>query len=119
MEKQLEYFDLVSKTQKQVISNALLTQKTLQGYWFDGAEKVKSTVTKLPGVPDTPQVKEAVSTFNGWFDQGIANAKTAIEEGAKLQEGWLAAIDKQTQMQRDFLKGMLDLAKPATPAKSA
>lgn len=116
MEKQLEYFDVLANTQKQVLSNLIAAQKDLRTQWLDGMSKVHSTVTSIPGIPETPQSKEALTQFNTWFSTMISSTKTFSDEALKLQENLNTAFEKQLDLSREVVKSFSELAKTATAA---
>lgn len=119
MEKQLEYFDVLANTQKQVLSNLIAAQKDLRSQWLDGMSKVHSTVTSIPGIPETPQSKEALNQFNTWFSTMISSTKTFSDEALKMQENLNTAFEKQLDLSREVVKSFSELAKTATAAVKA
>ena len=116
MEKQLEYFDVLANTQKQILGNLVSVQKDLRTQWLDSMSKVHSTVTSIPGIPETPQGKEALNQFNTWFTTMISNTKTFSDEALKLQENLNTAFEKQLDLNREVVKSFSELAKTATTA---
>jgi hypothetical protein len=114
MEKQLEYFDVLANTQKQVLSNLVTAQKDLRTQLLDGMSKVQSTVTSIPGIPETAQSKEALNQFNSWFNIMISSTKTFSDEALKMQENLNTAFEKQLDISRDVVKSFSALAKTAT-----
>jgi len=64
MENQLKYFDVLANTQKQVFDNLLSAQKDLRVQWIDAISKTHAAFTSIPGLPETPQTKEALNQFN-------------------------------------------------------
>lgn len=116
MEKQLEYFDVLANTQKQILGNLVSVQKDLRTQWLDSMSKVHSTVTSIPGIPETPQSKEALNQFNTWFTTMISNTKTFSDEALKLQENLNTAFEKQLDLNREVVKSFSELAKTATTA---
>ena len=119
MEKQLEYFDVLANTQKQVLGNLVTAQKDLRTQWLDGMSKVHSTVTSIPGIPETPQTKEVLNQFNTWFSSMIASTKTFSDEALKMQENLNTAFEKQIELSREVVKSFSELAKTATTAVKA
>lgn len=110
MDKQLEYFDVVASTQKQVLSNILTAQKDLRDQWLDAVGKAHSALTNIPGLPETAQTREAFSQYSKWINTAVSNTKQATEEAQKIQDNWLSAYDKQVAINRDVLKNFVDLA---------
>ena len=119
MEKQLEYFDVLANTQKQVLGNLVTAQKDLRTQWLDGMSKVHSAVTSIPGIPETPQTKEVLNQFNTWFSSMIASTKTFSDEALKMQENLNTAFEKQIELSREVVKSFSELAKTATTAVKA
>ncbi|HEY8119437.1 MAG TPA: hypothetical protein VIE91_09375 [Methylophilaceae bacterium] len=119
MEKQLEYFDVLANTQKQVLNNLVTAQKDLRAQWLDSMSKVHSTVTSIPGIPETPQSKEALNQFNTWFNTMLTSTKTFSDEALKMQENWNTAFEKQLDISREVVKSFSELAKTATAAVKA
>jgi predicted RND superfamily exporter protein len=114
MEKQLEYFDVLANTQKQVLGNLVTAQKDLRTQLLDGMSKVQTTLTSIPGVSETPQSKEALNQFNSWFNIMISSTKSFSEEALKMQENLNSAFEKQLDISRNVVKGFSELAKTAT-----
>ena len=119
MEKQLEYFEVLANTQKQVLGNLVTAQKDLRTQWLDSMSKVHSTVTSIPGIPETPQSKEALNQFNTWFSTMVSSTTTFSDEALKMQENLNAAFEKQIDISREVVKSFSDLAKTATTAAKA
>ncbi len=120
MEKQLEYFDVLTNTQKQVFNNLLSAQKDLRVQWMDAIGKTHAAFTSIPGLPETPQTKEALNQFNTWFSTVVSTSQSATEEALKTQENWISAYEKQLAISRDVLKNIIDIANPAkAQAKAA
>lgn len=116
MEKQLEYFDILANSQKQVLNNLVTAQKDLRTQWLNGINKVHSSVTNLPGIPDTPQTKEAVNQYNAWFNHALATAQTLSDEALKVQENLNSAFGKQLDINREVVKSFSEYAKNAAEA---
>jgi hypothetical protein len=112
MEKQLEYFDTLANTQKQVFNNLLSAQKDLRVQWVDAISKTHAAFTSIPGLPETPQTKEAMAQFETWFSTVADISQTATEEALKLQESWISAYEKQLAVSRDVLKNFIEIANP-------
>lgn len=110
MDKQLEYFDVLTNTQKQVFNNLLAAQKDMRVQWLDSISKAHAAFTTIPGLPETAQTKEALNQFNTWFSTVSTSAQTATEEALKAQENWVAAYDKQLAVSREVLKSFIDVA---------
>ena len=110
MEKQLEYFDTLANTQKQVFNNLLSAQKDLRVQWIDAISKTHAAFTSIPGLPETPQTKEALNQFNTWFSTVASNSQSATEEALKTQESWISAYEKQLAISRDVLKSFIAIA---------
>lgn len=119
MEKQLEYFDVLANTQKQILGNLVSAQKDLRTQWLDTMSKVHSTVTSIPGMPETPQSKEALNQFNTWFSTMISSSKTFSDEALKMQENWNTAFEKQLEISREVVKSFSELTKTATAKAKA
>lgn len=118
MEKQLEYFDVLSNTQKQVFNNLLSAQKDLRVQWVEAVSKTHAAFTSIPGLPETPQSKEALNQFNTWFSSFLSHSQTAADEAVKIQENWITAYEKQLAISRDVLKNFTTLAS-SVKAKAA
>lgn len=114
MEKQLEYFDAVANTQKQVLSNIVGVQNDLRTQWLDSLGKVRDAVTNLPGLTATPQTTEALNHFNTWFGNVLSTTHTACAEAAKTQENWVNAFEKQVAINREAFKSFIDIANTDT-----
>ena len=122
MENQLEYFDVLANTQKQVLGNLVTAQKDLRAQWLDSMSKVHSTVTSIPGIPglsDTPQSKEALNQFNTWFNTMVTSTKTFSDEALKMQENLNTAFEKQIDLSREVVKSFSELAKTASAAATS
>lgn len=113
MDKQLEYFDVLTNTQKQVFNNLLNAQKDLRAQWIDAIGKTQAAFTTIPGLPETPQTKEALNQFNTWFSTVASNSQSATEEALKVQENCISAYEKQLAISREVLKSFIDIANPA------
>ncbi len=113
MDKQLEYFDVLTNTQKQVFNNLLNAQKDLRVQWMDAIGKTQAAFTTIPGLPETPQTKEALNQFNTWFSTVASNSQSATEEALKVQENCISAYEKQLAISREVLKSFIDIANPA------
>lgn len=109
MEKQLEYFDVIANTQKQVLGNILTAQKDLREQWLDAINKAHTALTSIPGLPETAQTKEALNQYNTWFNTAVSNSKQATDEALKIQNNWISAYDKQVAINRDAFKNFVDL----------
>jgi hypothetical protein len=114
MEKQLEYFDVLANTQKQVLGNIVTAQKDLRAQLLEGMGKVQTTLTSIPNISETPQSKEALNQFNSWFSLMISSTKTFSDEALKMQENFNSAFEKQLDISRDVVKNFSALAKTAT-----
>jgi hypothetical protein len=110
MDKQLEYFDALAAAQKQAFNNLLNAQKDLRVQWMDAISKTHAAFTSVPGLPETPQTREAMNQFNTWFGTVVSNSQTASEEALKVQENWIDAYEKQLAISRDLLKGLIETA---------
>jgi len=110
MENQLKYFDVLANTQKQVFDNLLSAQKDLRVQWIDAISKTHAAFTSIPGLPETPQTKEALNQFNTWFGSVANNSQTATEEALKTQESWISSYEKQLAISRDLLKSLIEVA---------
>ena len=120
MDKQLEYFDVLTNTQKQVFNNLLNAQKDLRVQWMEAIGKTQAAFTTIPGLPETPQTKEALNQFNAWFSTVASNSQSATEEALKVQENCISAYEKQLAISREVLKSFIDIANPAkAKAKTA
>lgn len=119
MEKQLEYFDVVANTQKQVLSNIVGVQNDLRTQLLDSLGKVQEAVTTMPGLPDTPQTKEALNHFSTWFGNVLTTTQTASEEALKTQENWINAFEKQVAINREVFKSFIDVASKAANTQKA
>lgn len=113
MEKQLEYFDVVANNQKQVLNNMVSVQNDLRNQWLDSLGKVQDAVTKLPGLPDTSQAKEAKNYFTTWFDNMLNSTQAFSEEVLKTQENWINAYEKQVAINREVFKNFIDVTNKA------
>ena len=113
MDKQLEYFDVLNQTQKQVFNNLLNTQKDLHAQWIEAIGKTKAAFTSIPGLPETPQTKEALNQFDTWFSSVASNSQSATEEALKVQENCISAYEKQLAISREVLKSFIDIVNPA------
>ena len=120
MEKQLEYFDVLANTQKQVFTNLLSVQKDLRVQWLEAISKVHAAFSSIPGLPENLQNKEMQSQFNTWFSTVNGNTLAASEEALKIQANWISAYEKQVAISRDVLKsfiafpvkGLVEIASP-------
>lgn len=110
MEKQLEYFDVLATTQKQVFNSILNAQKDLRDQWLTAVSKAHTAFTSIPGLPETPQTKEALNQYNTWFSTALSSTKDANDEALKIQNNWIGAYEKQVAISRDVLKNFVDLA---------
>ena len=119
MENQLEYFDVLANTQKQLLGNLVTAQKDLRTQWLDSMSKVHSTVTSIPGIPETPQVKEALNQFNSWFGSVLSTSRTFSDEALKMQENLNTAFEKQLEISREVVKTFSELGKNATDKVTA
>ena len=116
MENQLKYFDVLADTQKQVFNNLLSAQKDLRVQWMDAISKTQSAFTSIPGLPETPQTKEALNQFNAWFSTVSNTSQAATEEALKTQESWISSYEKQLAISRDVLKSLIEVASTAKAA---
>lgn len=116
MEKQLEYFDVLANSQKQVLNNLIAVQKDATSQLMDALDKTQTALTTLPGMPETPQAKEAVHQFSTWFDTAAGNAKLAFEAAANAQKLWINAYEKQLSVGRGVLKSAIDTGGAVTKA---
>jgi hypothetical protein len=117
MDKQLEYFDALTSAQKQVFTNLLSAQKDLRVQWSEAINKTHAAFTTIPGLPETPQTKEALNQFNIWFSTVASTSQNAADEALKTQEHWISAYEKQLAISRDVLKNFVELANTTTKAK--
>lgn len=109
MEKQLEVFDAVANSQKQAFNNLLNLQNDMSAQWMDAVNKTHAALTSLPGMPETPQTKEALNQFNSWFGAVAGNAQVAGETLVKAQKSWISAYEKQLVASRTTLKNVIDI----------
>ena len=112
MEKQLEYFDVVTNAQKQVFNNLLATQKDLRAQWMEAVGKTYTAFTSITGLPETAQTREALNQFSIWFGTVANNSKSATEEALKTSENWISSYEKQVAMSRGILKNLIDTTSP-------
>ncbi len=119
MEKQLEYFEVLANTQKEVLGNLVTAQKDLRTQWLDSMSKVHSTVTSIPGIPETPQSKEALDQFNSWYSTMVNSTSTFSDQALKMQENLNTAFEKQIDISREVVKSFSDLAETTTAAVKA
>lgn len=94
-------------------------QKDLRKQWLDSMSKVHSTVTSIPGIPETPQSKEALNQFNTWFNTMVSSTTTFSDEALKMQENLNTAFEKQIDISREVVKSFSDLAKTAATTVKA
>jgi len=116
MSKQIEYFDTLADTQKEIFDSLLSAQKDLRAQWIAAINKTQAAFTSIPGLPETPQTKEALNQFNTWFSTVASSSQNATEEALKTQEYWISTYEKQLAISRDVLKNFIDLAN-STQAK--
>jgi hypothetical protein len=124
MEKQIEYFDAIVNTQKQVLNSLLGVQKDLRVQLVEGFGKVHAGFN-IPGMPEA--VRPVQNQINTWFSTMAVNTQAATEEALKIQGNWISAYEKQVAISRDILKsliafpvkGLVELASPVkTKAKA-
>jgi len=113
MEKQLEFFDVLMNTQKQIFNNLLNVQKDMHVQWLEAIGKTHTAFTTIPGLPETAQTKEALNQYNTWFSTLTSNAQTTTQEALKVQENCISAYEKQSAISREALKSFIDIANPA------
>lgn len=118
MEKQLEVFDVVANSQKQVFNNLLNLQNDMSAQWMDAVNKTHAALTSLPGMPETAQTKEALNQFNSWFGAVAGNAQVAGETLVKAQKSWISSYEKQLAATRSTLKSAIEISSP-TAQKAA
>ena len=109
MEKQLEIFDVVVNTQKQVFNNLISAQQDLRVQWIDGISKTHAAITSIPGLPENAPTKEALSQFNTWMGNVANQSQSATEEALKAQETFISTYEKQLDVSRDLLKSFIAL----------
>ena len=109
MKSQIEYFDVLVNTQKQVIGNIVSAQKELHAQIVDATEKATASIAALPVVSELPAAKTALEQFNTWL-----NTATESAEVFKLQENLISAYEKQLDGARNFLKNMVDISVKTT-----
>lgn len=119
MEKQLEYFDVLTTTQKQVFNNLLNAQKDFRVQWLEAIGKTHAAFTSIPGLPETTQTKEALNQFNTWFSTVASHSQSATDEALKLQENCISAYEKQLAISRQVLKSFIDIASPVKSKAAA
>lgn len=113
MESQLDYFDAWTNNQKALMGNMLNAQKEMRSQWLDSVQKVQESISKLPGVQDNPQAKEALNVYNTWFNTMLSTTKALGDEALKVQETLNASIEKQIEMGREMVSSLSELSKPA------
>ena len=113
MENQLEYFDALINTQKQTFNNLLNVQKELHAKWFESIGKAHTALTTMPGLPETPQTKEALNQYNNWFSSATSNAQSTTQEAIKVQENCFSSYEKQSAISREAFKSLINIANPA------
>jgi hypothetical protein len=116
MSKQIDYFDALADTQKEAFDSLLSAQNDLRAQWTSAIKKTHAAFTSIPGLPETPQTKEALKQFNTWFSTVASSSQNATEEALKTQEYWISAYEKQLAISRDVLKNFIELAN-STKAK--
>jgi len=116
MEKQLEIFDAVVSSQKQIFNNLLSAQQDLRVQWIEGISKTHAAITSIPGLPENAQTQAALSQFNTWMSTVSNQSQTATEEAFKAQESCISAYDKQVAASRDILKNLITFSSAAQPA---
>jgi hypothetical protein len=115
MANQLEYFDVLTNSQKQVFDNLLSIQKDLRVQWIEAIGKVHAAFTSIPsilGLQEIPLTKEVENQFNTWFSTVASNSQSASDEALKIQGNWIATYEKQLAVSRDVLKSFIDIASP-------
>jgi len=115
MNKQLEIFDAVANTVKQVFNNLLSAQQGLSVQWIDGINKTHAAVISIPGLPESMQTKEALNHINTWFNTVATSSQNASSEALKTQESWISAYEKQLTVSREILKNFIALSSSALP----
>jgi hypothetical protein len=113
METQLDYFDTWMNTQKAFMNNMLNAQKEMRSQWLDSVQKVQDSISKLPGVQENPQAKEALNLYNTWFSTMLNTTKALGDEALKVQETLNTSIEKQIEMGRELVSSLSELSKPA------
>ena len=108
MKSQLEYFDILVNTQKQVIGNIVTAQKDLHAQIIDATGKASASIAVLPGVSELPVAKAALSQFNAWFSTAANNV-----EAFKFQESLISNYEKQLANSRAVLKSFVDFSAKA------
>jgi hypothetical protein len=116
MEKQLEYFDLLANAQKQAINSYVSLQNDLTSQWLDALGKTPEKLASLPGVPDTPQAKEAMNQFNTWFSTATSNTKAVVDAVANAQTLLINAYEKQVAVGRNTLKSAIEVGSAVAKA---
>ena len=110
MTKQLEYFDALADTQKKVFENLLNVQKDLRAQWIAAILKTQAAFTNIPGLPETPQTKEALNQFNAWLSTVANSSQNATGEALRNQQYWISVYEKQLAISRDVLRNFIDIA---------
>jgi hypothetical protein len=116
MKNQLEFFDVLANAQKQAINNYVALQNDMTAQWLEVFGKTPEKLASLPGVPDTPQAKEALNQFNTWFNTAATNAKVVVDAVAKAQTLMINAYEKQVAVGRSTLANAIEVGSAVTKA---
>ncbi len=115
---QLEYFDIYTNIQKEVFQNLLSMQKEMRVQWIEILNKTQSAITRMPGLPENAQTREALNQFNAWYATMASSSKSATEDVLKTQESWIDAYEKQLAISRSVLRERKVLSKTNNPVQS-
>jgi hypothetical protein len=107
MINQLDIFDAVVNSQKQIFNNLISAQQDLRVQWIDGISKTHAAITSIPGLPENAQTKEALSQFNTWMGNVANQSQSVTEEALKAQETFISTYEKQLAVSRDLLKSFI------------
>ena len=108
MDKMMEYFDALMKSQKDFMDSSVKAQKELMDNWIEASQKMQETILGM-GLPQEGAMKEPLNMYKSWFTTMANSSKVFTDEAGRLQETWKNAVEKQMDMSREAVKNFSGL----------
>jgi hypothetical protein len=107
MEKPFEFFDVWSKSQKDLMDNWLMYQEGLNK-WLEATKKIQDSFGRMSGYKASPP--HALDLLGTWFTL-MLNSSKAITEWIMIFQNVLGAMmEKQAELNREITEQFFNLS---------
>lgn len=118
MERILEFFDALMKSQKEFMENWLKSQKEFMVNLTEATKVMQESLVNIGGSQEGT-TKELMNLYKSALTTMVDSSRVLTDEAGKIQETWKNTVEKQMDMSRDMVKNITELFKPEHVKKAA